>query len=103
MSNKKSKRPRPRDDYNSSTTTSIIDEVNDYEYFNELWNEKMMGTKQQGDNDDAKSVDTAKQSSVQQEQDAVMHQPKKKRRKLPATDDGGTTNKTTRKWKKMKT
>ena len=54
MSNKKSKRPRHRDDYNSSTTTSMIDEVNDYEYFKELWNEKMMGTKQQRDNDDAK-------------------------------------------------
>ena len=81
----------------------IVDEVNDYEYFKKLWNEKMMmGTKQQGDYDDTKSVDTAKQSS---QQDAVMHQPKKKRRK--AATDGGTTSKTTqvaisRKGKKTK-
>ena len=58
MSKKKSKRPRPRDDYDASSTTTsmIVDEVNDYEYFKELWNEKMMGTEQQRDNDDAKSV-----------------------------------------------
>ena len=100
MSKKKSKRPRPRDDYGASSTTTsmIVDEVNDYEYFKKLWNEhKMMGN-----NDDAKFELKEKQSSVQQEQDVVMHQPKKKRRKLPATDDGGTTNKTTRKGKKMK-
>ena len=105
MSKKKSKRPRPRDDYGASSTTTsmIVDEVNDYEYFKKLWNEKMMmGTKQQGDYDDTKSVDTAKQSS---QQDAVMHQPKKKRRK--AATDGGTTSKTTqvaisRKGKKTK-
>ena len=102
MSKKKSK-PRHRGDYgaSSSTTSMIVDEVHDYEYFKELWNEKMMGTKQQGDNDDAKSAATSKQSSVRQKQDAEMHQPKRKRRKLPATDDG-TTNKTTRKGKKMK-
>ena len=100
MSKKKSKRPRPQDDNDASTTTSmIVDEVNDYEYFKELWNEKMMGTKQQRD-DDAKFELKEKQSSVRQKQDVVMHQPKKKRRKLPATDDGGrTTSKTTRKGK----
>ena len=58
MSNKKSsKQPHhPRDDNEaSSTTTSMIDEVNDYEYFKALWNEKMMGTnKQRANYDDAK-------------------------------------------------
>ena len=55
MSKKKSKRPRPRDGNGASSTTTsmIVDEVNDYEYFKKLWNEKMMmGTEQQGNYDD---------------------------------------------------
>ena len=81
MSKKKSSKQRlPRDENEASSTTTssmIVDEVNDYEYFKVLWNEKMVGTnKQRGDNNDEKQS-----SCVQQEQDAAMHQPKKKRRK----------------------